>query len=53
MLIDKFQYVEQIRAHFYTPVGVLCDLQFCTAPKAPFAQGSLSVTDTHRKKSDL
>ena len=37
--IVKFQFVELIRAHFYTPFGVLYDLRVCTAPKPPLCKG--------------
>ena len=35
----NFQFVEQIRAYFHTPSGVLCDLRFCDAPKPPLCKG--------------
>ena len=37
--IYNFRFVEQIRAHFYTPFDVLCDLRFFAAPKPPLCKG--------------
>ena len=40
-----------LRAHFYTPFCVLCDLRFCTAPEPPSSGEALDIpTPTHNMK---
>ena len=40
---DPFKTLSLLKAHFYTPLGLVRIVRFCTAPKPPLCKGRCSA----------